>query len=444
MAMDGDSATEGGPGGEKRQLSSPDSPPNTAKRREQHMSVFNLPALESGAGAAPATPPPPVAGLHVETPVSGRPNVSISPNRLELLEKSVEEKKVPTDLMDCPFLYRLIMGNEWRIRRCELAHARDIEELKRSHAHDIAELKSELLAKHEQAVAVLRLELLENIPAQGQDVAVVSDGLRDLEAKVNALDTKVDGLEEVVGMVEGSAQTGGVTTQAPPPTPALQPGAAAQAAAAHTNVPAAQVGDINLAEMDRELQRVGGELNNVNHRAKQQRRRVHLEGDQRDQYSRREMLRVTGVPYKQGENTARIMMAIAYDLGVYITEADISVSHRSGRNRGRDPRPILCRFVRRDVKNQILANKKLARDIRTDPDGNPVRIFVDEDLTRMRASVVKKLREDKVPHYTRDGKVCIAKPNSDTEYTLYDFPEDWEKLPWPESVKIEVGVYPRD
>ena len=151
--------------------------------------------------------------------------------------------------------------------------------------------------------------------------------------------------------------------------------------AVHDNVQADHAGGINLAAMDQELIRVGQEINNVNHRAKLHRRRAHLEGDERDQYSRRELLRLTGVPYKQGENTSQIAIAIAHDLGVHITEADISVSHRSGRRGGPDPRPILCKFVRRDVKNKILANKKLARHIRTDPDGNPVRIFVDEDLT---------------------------------------------------------------
>ena len=197
--------------------------------------------------------------------------------------------------------------------------------------------------------------------------------------------------------------------------------------------------------MDQEVKSVRSELNAVNHRAKQRRRRAHLEGDQRDQYSRREILRVTGVPYRQGENTSQIMVGIACELGVCITETDISVSHRSGRRGGRDPRPILCKFVRWDVKNKILANKKFAGNIKFDPYGNPVRIFLDEDLTRMRANVAKKLRQDKVPHYTRDGKFFIAtNPSSDSEYTVFDSLEDWEKLPWIESVMIDVGVFPRD
>ena len=43
-------------------------------------------------------------------------------------------------------------------------------------------------------------------------------------------------------------------------------------------------------------------------------------------------------------------------------------------------------------------------------------------------------------------KLIIANPSSgtDTEYTMYNSPEDWEKLQWTESVKIDIGLYPRD
>lgn len=210
-----------------------------------------------------------------------------------------------------------------------------------------------------------------------------------------------------------------------------------------------QPGNLTLAAINLEKQKMMEEMNNINNRAKQRRRMAHLEGDQRDQYSRRDILRVTGVPYKQGENTNHIIMMIAYSLGVTITEWDISVSHRTGRRGGRGPRPILCKFTRRDIKNQILTNKRLARFIKNDPDGNPVQIYVDEDLTRMRASICKRLRQERVPHYTRDGKVHISttpssQSGADIEYTMFDTPEDFLKLQWPESVLTEIGVYPRD
>ena len=238
----------------------------------------------------------------------------------------------------------------------------------------------------------------------------------DMEERVNAIYARIDGVNN----------------------PAL--GAGVEGSVVESN----QTGQVNLEAMDNELRRVGGEINNLNDRAKKHRRRAHLLGDQRDQYSRREILRVTGVPFTQGENTNQIMIQIACSLGVQITDADISTSHRTGRRGGPGPRPILCKFIRRDLKNHILENKKLARNIRTDPDGNPVRIFVDEDLTKIRANVCKKLRQDKVPHYTRDGKIYIAAPSpTELDFRIHDFPDDWEQLQWLDSVKTEVGLYPK-
>ena len=239
----------------------------------------------------------------------------------------------------------------------------------------------------------------------------------DLEENVNELNSKIERINPAVPAVAGSGGT----------------------------IPR-QVGQANLAAMDDELKRVGEEVDNINDRPKKHRRRAHLEGDKRDQYSRRELLRVTGVPYRPGENTNTIMVKIAHSLGVYISAGDISVSHRSGRSVSGNPRPILCKFVRRDIKNQILANKMRARNIKTDPQGNPVRIYVYEDLTYMRAMVCKKLREDKVAHFTREGKVYIAPPNpsSDDDFKVYDTPQDWEKLEWHDSVKTDVGIYPKD
>ena len=95
---------------------------------------------------------------------------------------------------------------------------------------------------------------------------------------------------------------------------------------------------INLAEMNTKL-------DNVTVSSKIAHRRLHLEGEKRDQYSQREILRVTGVPYKQGEDTTELMIRIANRLGVYITTNDISVSHRSGRRVVGNNRPILVKFV---------------------------------------------------------------------------------------------------
>ena len=191
-----------------------------------------------------------------------------------------------------------------------------------------------------------------------------------------------------------------------------------------------------------DLEAINTEIRNVKEQAKKERRRAYLEGEQRDQYSRRETIRVTGVPYKTWEDTTHLMVRIAESLGVYISASDISVSHRSGRRVGVAPRPILVKFVRREVKAQILMNKKLAGNIKTDDDGNPVRIYLDENLTGMRARVCKKLRGERIPHHTKDGKLFVTPEEGETK--VYDSPTDWENLDWSDDVKIELGIYPKD
>ena len=121
-------------------------------------------------------------------------------------------------------------------------------------------------------------------------------------------------------------------------------------------------------------------------------RKLHLQVERQEQYSRRESIRITGVPYVRGEVTNDIVKRVGISIGVHINVEDISTSHRTGKSRNGDPRPIICKFVSRQTKHQFLKNKKYARYITCDDRGNPVRIFIEEDLTPMRARVCKKLR----------------------------------------------------
>ena len=190
-----------------------------------------------------------------------------------------------------------------------------------------------------------------------------------------------------------------------------------------------------------DIQKLVGDYNKMSHSSQGSNRRLHLEGEQRDQYSRRETLRITGVPYKRGEDTNFIVCEIARLIRVPISLSDISVSHRSGRQ---EPRAIIVRFAQREVKNQLLANKKLTRYIKTDPDGHPVRIFIDEHLTVMRANMCKKFRQENVAHYTRDGKIFYNHGTREREeWRVLDSPADFEKFDMPDKMKLDLGIYPK-
>jgi hypothetical protein len=171
-------------------------------------------------------------------------------------------------------------------------------------------------------------------------------------------------------------------------------------------------------------------------------RKRFMEAERLEQYSRKDCVLVKGVPYKHGENTTNTVCDIAKAIGVCISPTDISVSHRTGKQFGNQPRPIICKFARRETKYLLLSNRKQTRHIKTDPEGRPVQIFIDENLTTMRARVCHKLRGDKVPHHVKDGKIFITP--SDAEWKVLDTPSDFEALDWPDRTKVALGIFPRD
>ena len=70
----------------------------------------------------------------------------------------------------------------------------------------------------------------------------------------------------------------------------------------------------------------------------------HFELDRQEQYSRKDSVRIYGIPDPEDEreNTNDIVVKLAKDIGVNITTADLSVSHRLGRRgRGGKPRTII-------------------------------------------------------------------------------------------------------
>ena len=305
-------------------------------------------------------------------------------------------------------LYTMIIGLEMRLFKQEndLVHQ----------AQEVAELKERLQQKEEVIEELKQHQITpcKYTPAESdfvshlkRELPNLSDGCAKNEADIRKLSADIsEGLAGIAanGRAGGASVDGGV-------------------------------------DFTNGIQRVSEDLKNMNDRVIKSSRRVHLEGEQRDQYSRREIVRITGVPYVQGEDTNNIMCRIACSLGVEITPADISVSHRSGKRINENPRPILCKFARRDTKHRILANKKFARNIKFDDMGNPVRIFLDEDLTPMRARICKKLRAENTRHHTKDGKLFVT--SGDDQFQMYDTPRDWEGLDWSDETKIYLGIYPR-
>ena len=162
------------------------------------------------------------------------------------------------------------------------------------------------------------------------------------------------------------------------------------------------------------------------------------ENDNNEQYTRRENLRITGIREREGESTSQLVVQLAGRMGVQLQEADISVSHRLGTPRDASanaPRPIIVRFVRREMKDDILRHRKNLKDLPVDDLAhNESKIYVNDDMTHLKTTMRKILM--KQPGVIRvgsiNGKLLFTyKINNKEETTSIQDPMDLvKKLGW--------------
>lgn len=148
------------------------------------------------------------------------------------------------------------------------------------------------------------------------------------------------------------------------------------------------------------------------------------DNDKLEQYSRRENLRITGIVEETNE-TEDILEAkvieLAGDMGVELKSEDISVAHRLGKPK-EGGRPIIVRFCQRKKKNEVMRNKKKLK-------GKDRKVYVNEDLTSLRAKLMKMAKEqESVKNVaTRDGSI-LAWMHSGGRPVVINTPDDLHKI----------------
>ena len=135
------------------------------------------------------------------------------------------------------------------------------------------------------------------------------------------------------------------------------------------------------------------------------------ENENLEQYSRRNSLRISGIPEAENESTDDLVRQLAEDLEVEISDIEIDRSHRVGRpddgKRGKRSREIIVKFTRYNTRNKLYQVRKQLRD-------KPSRktVFINEDLTRKRSKLlfdartlvrVKALKAA----YSFDGRIFV-------------------------------------
>ena len=144
-----------------------------------------------------------------------------------------------------------------------------------------------------------------------------------------------------------------------------------------------------LADRDATIVNLRGEI-----------QRLRDDHDALEQYGRRNNLRVSGIPEPnlqpdQIEDTTSTVVKLANEVLKVVPplqNSDIEVSHRlkkSRHARDNEPRSIIVRFRSKHERFRVISNRKQLKDYNVTNDS---KIFINEDLTAMRAKLFSTIR----------------------------------------------------
>lgn len=162
--------------------------------------------------------------------------------------------------------------------------------------------------------------------------------------------------------------------------------------------------------------------------------------DELEQYGRRTSIRISNIPELPGEDTDSIAKKIGHEIGVPLDDVTIERSHRVGRREvgsGRPAsRPILVKLSSYRQKHALMGAKKKLAEVdlsKTFPNlpwalppnrrqGSTPRVYLNEDLTKVRAEVAAAARQSKregkiSDTWTRDGIIFLKKDDRISKIT---------------------------
>jgi len=163
--------------------------------------------------------------------------------------------------------------------------------------------------------------------------------------------------------------------------------------------------------------------------------KLSFQQDRQEQYSRRESMRIRGIPEKDEEDLADEICKIATAIDVPLKKEDISVTHRTGK-KGVTPRDVLCRFVSRASVTKLLSARKHLKD----KDGFKS-TYINEDLTTLRSRMLKLLKSNpqvKRAH-TKNGRIHCNYGHDD-RHVVIDTPDDLFRVGYDNLPFADLGI----
>ena len=143
-----------------------------------------------------------------------------------------------------------------------------------------------------------------------------------------------------------------------------------------------------------------------------------------EQYGCRDCLEFRGIPVSVKEDTSDLICKVASLVGVEITAADISTSHRikPKTDLSKFPPPIIAKFVSRDTRDEVYRARGKLRDFSTKDLNNLGRLavnpmFISESLTEMNEKLFKSALSCKKDLkyqfiWTHNGNIFLRKNTS--------------------------------
>ena len=180
------------------------------------------------------------------------------------------------------------------------------------------------------------------------------------------------------------------------------------------------------AELKKELQFTKQKLQAVT----EEKDRIDFDLEELQQYTRKNSLEIHGVPQEAYTATEDVVLKIGEVLDVPISPGDIEISHQlKSQNK-----PIIVKFLSHKVKSRLYKKRTALKDITVSdlfPTSNYAtslgrgnRIFLNENLTTYRRSVVKKangMRKNGllVSVWTTDGKIFVKSSPSGSSVRIH-------------------------
>ena len=143
--------------------------------------------------------------------------------------------------------------------------------------------------------------------------------------------------------------------------------------------------------------------------------------DDLEQRSRSWNVRISGAKLQPDQSTDQVVIDIAKSMGVKLDKSDIDWSHRINKPSQEKGQQIIVRFLRRNDRAEFI---KVRRKLR-EPNHGYSSVYISEDLTRARYSVLRQLialrREKKIfAAWSFQGSVFYKTKENDRPSKIMD------------------------